>query len=163
SVEKKALPLPEWAPPWWTGVALLVGWVGISVGALAIEDDVEVVADIVGHFLIMPAAGVVILFLCGLQRWRFARYEREARKLGLTFRPRVYEADLDRGLSLFALTEGRRHWAGYLMKGKFHGQRVTLFDYGFSGQFRTVEDRTVTWAGQQTVFVVPGAEALPDF
>jgi hypothetical protein len=156
---KKALPLPDWVPPWWVGLALIAGWPVIGLMAWGVADDAQEVLDHVGPLMGLPASGLAILLLSAHQRWRLSRYEREARRLGLAFRARVSESDLDRGLSLFALTRERRHWGGYLMAGKFHGQPVTVFDYGFSGKFRTTDERTVVWAGRQTVFLLPAGAA----
>jgi hypothetical protein len=112
-----------------------------------------------------PVIGAVLLGLFFWQRLRWSQRQATARALGLAFRPRVYESDLApyRRLNLFALTDDCKRWAGHHHSGTFDGEEIEVFDFGFVGKFRTTDDRTVTWPGRQTVFLLPEADGVPDF
>jgi hypothetical protein len=161
----KPLPLPDWAPPWWIGAGFIALWVGGFFFGLLLWVDPFLVLFFAVQTWQAPLVGIVLLVLFFWQRFRWSQRAATARALGLPFRPRVYESDLRpyRKMTLFALTDDCKHWAGYHHSGTFDGEEVEVFDYGFVGKFRTTEDRTVTWPGQQTVFLLPDAAGMPDF
>lgn len=164
-MSRQRLPLPDWAPPWWVGVLFLAGWVvGLFLGLL-IGAPPPLVMFIGIQSWQVPVVGVVMLILSLWQQVRWAQRAANARALGLPFRPRVYEDDLApyRHFTLFAITRDCRRWAGYLHEGWFDGHEVVFFDYGFVGKFRSTDDRTVSWPGRQTVFLLPDAAGVPDF
>src|SRR5262249_45349782 len=151
--------LPEWAPPWWISAGLLGAWVGGIFLGLLLGFNPELILMLGIQLWQAPAAGVVLLVLFFWQRWRWSQRAAMARALGLGYRPRVYPSDLRpyRDLTLFALTEECKRWAGHLYQGEYDGEEVAVLDYGFVGKFRTTDDRNVTWPGRQTVFLLPGA------